>query len=406
MNLGRGAACLAAVCVFMPGSAQAALWAADPSLEVSSGVDDNYGLAFDRRNRVGVGSMTGSLGASRETETSTTRLDATLVGLLLRGDIHQNEFQDRLSLTQTLAAPVDTFAFHAKSVRDETLQTPSSSADVLIGRGIQRNVDGDATWAHHVTERLSTSATLAIDRTRYSASLAGARDYQNGSGSVSLSYLLDERDSVNANLVHQGYRTLDNGTRSLTDSLTLGGSRALSETSSVSATLGAYRNRSTVLQAVLVCLDGTAACTQPVVVAQVGRLARWGAQYNASYGGQLTERTKVSASAVRQQDPSGAGVTVVSDTLRAGLEHSASETLSGALAFTHSTARYQGLVSGQASRLDTVEASMKKALSPQLTLRANMVYRRSEAPFDGLRANSLSASVTLRYEWQRLEAHH
>ncbi len=245
---------------------------------------------------------------------------------------------------------------------------------------------------------------LGVDRHRYSAALGGAHDYQNGSGSVSLRYLLDERDSVNASLAHQDYRTLANDVRSFTDSLTVGGSRSLTETDNASVSLGAYRSRTSVRQELLGCAD--AACTRPIIVAQVGHSARWGVQYNASYGAQVTERTRFAASAARQQDPSGAGVTVLSGTLRASLDHSWSETLSGSLALTRATSRYEGIASGQASRLQTLAATISKSISPQLTLRANADYRRSTEASAGLQAHSASVSVTLRYEWQRLEAHH
>jgi len=406
MNLGRGAACLAAVCVFVPTAAQAALWAADPSLELTSAANDNYGLAFDRRNRVGLASMTGGLVASRETQTQATRLNANLVGLRLRGDLHQDEWQDSLTLSHTLKGPVDTFSVDAKTARDQTLQSPAGSADLLLGRGLQRVTSGDARWEHGLTERLGATGTLAIVRTRYSASLVGARDYQDGSGSASLRYLLDERDSMNVAVAHQDYRSLDDRVRSMTDSLSVGGARALSETSNASVSVGAFRQRTGVLQAVLACPAGTATCDTPRVVAQVGRQARWGAQYNASYDGRLDERTRVNASAARQQEPSGSGVTVLDDTLRAGVDRAVSETLTGQLNYTRSSSRYQGLAGGAAARLQTLAVVMSQQLSPQLSLRATADYKRSTQAFDGLHAHSASVALTLRYEWQRLDARH
>ncbi len=408
MNLGRGATCLAAVCALVPSCAQAAAWTADPSLELSSGANDNYGLAFDRRDREGSLSMTGGLVASRETENTATRLNAGLAGLLLRGDRRQNEWQDSVAVSHTLKGPVDTFSLDAKTTRDETLQTPSSSADLLIGRGLQRNTSGDARWDRRFTERLDGNFVLGVARARYSTSLSGAHDYQNGSASASLRYLLDERDSVTASLAHQDYRTLDDGVRVLSDSLTLGGSRALSETGNVSATVGAYRSRSSVLQAVLACRDNVATCSggNAVVVAQVGHLARWGLQYNASADEQLTERTRFEASAARQQDPSGAGVTVLSDTWRAAVAHAASETLHGSLTYTRASSRYQGIAGGQASRLQTLAATLSKDLSTQVSLRATADYKRAEQAFDGARAHAAGITLTLRYEWQRLEARH
>ena len=403
MNAGRHAACLAAVCVFAPGAAQAAFWTANPGLELTSGADNDYGLAFGHSDRVGLASMKGDLVASRETENAITHLDANLVGLLLRGDLRQNEWQDSLALSHAVTGPVDSFRVDAKTTRDETLQTPASSADVLIGRGLQRDSNGDVTWGRRITERLGATTVMGLDRHRYSASLGGAHDYQNGSVSTSLRYLLDERDSVNAGLAHQDYRTLANDVRSFTDSLSVGGNRALTENSNAGISLGAYRSRTTVLERLLACAD--AACSRPIVVAQVGHLARWGVQYDVSFDRQWTELTKLALSAGRQQDPSGAGVTVLNDTLRASVDHAWSETLSGSLSATRSTSRYEGIADGRGSRLQTLAASLSKLISPRLSLRANADYRRSTQAFDGLQAHSASVSLTLRYEWQRLEAH-
>jgi hypothetical protein len=406
MSLGHRAACLAAVCVFVPSSAQAALWAADPSLELSCGANDNYGLAFDRRNRVATVSLNGGLVASRQTENMSTSLNANVVGLGLRGDLHQDEWQDSVALAHTLAGPVDSFAFSAKTARDDTRQTPGGSADLLIGRGLQRSADATASWSRALTERYSATSALAWQRTRYSSALAGAHDYQNVSASASLRYLVDERSSVNANVAHQDYRTLDDAVRSLTDSLTFGASRALSETSNASLALGAYRSRTAALQAVLVCAqtcqDGQSG---PVVVARAGHVARWGLQYSASYDGQLNEITKFSASAARQQDPSGAGATVRSDTLKASVDHAFSETLNGALAWNRSTSTFLGGLGGPQSRFQSLGLLVSRAISPRMTVRANVDYKRAGQPLAGADAHSASFAITLRYEWQRLEAH-
>ena len=404
MNASRRVAYLAAVCVIAPGAAQAASWTANPGLELTSGADNDYGLAFGHPNRVGLASMKGDLVAARETENEATHLDASLVGLLLRGDLRQNEWQDSIALSHTVSGPVDSFGFDAKTTRDETLQTPVSSADVLIGRGLQRDINGDASWNRHITERLGTTTVVGLDRHRYSASLGGAHDYQNGSLSTSLRYLLDERDSVNARLAHQDYRTLANDVRSFTDSLSAGGTRALTENSNAGISVGAYRSRTTVLERLLACAD--AACGRPIVVAQVGHVARWGVQYDASFDGQWSELTRLALSAGRRQDPSGAGVTVLDDTLHVSLDHAWSETLTGSASATRSTSRYLGSADGQGSRLQTLAASLTKLISPRLSLRANADYRRSTQVSDGLHAHSASVSLTLRYEWQRLEAHH
>lgn len=410
MNLGHRAACLATVWAFVPLSAQAALWAADPSIELSCGANDNYGLAFDRKNRVATVSLNGGLVASRQTESMSTSLIASLVGLGLRGNLHQDEWQDSFTLNHTFTGPIDSVALSAKTTRDDTRQAPGSSADLLIGRGLQRNADATASWSHALSERLTATNGLDIERTRYSSNLVGARDYQNGSVSSSLRYPVDERSTVTASVAHQDYRTLDDAVRSLSDNLSFGTTRALSETSNASLSLGAYRSRTTALKAVLVCPDVVTTCegglVSPIVIVQAGHSARWGLQYSASYTGQLTELTKLSASAGRQQDPSGAGTTVRSDTLKAGVDHAFSETVNATLAWSRSTSTFLDGIGGTQSRLQSLGLLLSKALAPNVTLRANADYKRSSQSPGRLDAHSTSFAVTLRYEWQRLEAHH
>jgi len=328
------------------------------------------------------------------------------VGLGLRGDLHQDEWQDSVALKHTLAGPVDSFAFTVKTARDDTRQVPGASTDLLVSRGLQRSNDATASWSRALTERWSATGGLDVQRTRYSSALLGAHDFQNASASASLRYLVDERSSVNANVAHQDYRTLDDSVRAMTDSLSFGGARALSETSNLSLSLGAYRSRTAALQAVLVC---PATCQQglaaPTVAVQPGHSARWGLQYSAAYDGRLDEVTRVSASAARQQDPSGAGATVRSDALKAGVDRAFSETLTGALAWNRSTSAFLGGVGGTRTRLQSLGLLLTKALGPRMTVRANVDYKRSSQPVAGVDAHSTSFALTLRYEWQRLEAH-
>jgi hypothetical protein len=408
MNALPRAACLAAVCAAAATPAHAALWTVEPSAELSCGANDNYGLAFDRRNRVATMSVNGGLVASRKTESASTRVNANVVGLGLRGDLHQNEWQDSVALDHAVTGERDSFTFDAKTARDDTRQTPGGSADLLIGRGLQRSHDAQAGWTHAVSERLNAVGGLGYQRTRYAMAQQGARDYRNASASASLRYLVDERGSINLAASHQDYRTLDASVRSQTDSLSLGGARALSETANASLSLGAYRSRTTALQAVLVCSD---ACQQgeadPVVAVQPGHVARWGLQYNAAFDAQMDETTRLSVVAARQQDPSGAGATVRSDTLRAGVDRALSETLSGTLAWTRSSSDFLGGANGPRTRLQTLGLVLSKALGPRLTLRANVDWKRSSQTYSdsGGDARSSSVALTLRYEWQRLEAH-
>ena len=409
MTPSRRLAALAAACSLVPSAAQAAWWTLDPSVELSGGANDNYGLLVGSKNRVGTASMTGGFVASRQTENSSTGLTANLVALALRGDTHQNEFQDSIALSQSLAGPVDSFTLNAQWSRDDTLQTPTSSGDLLIGRGLQRHESATGGWTRQLTERLGVVSNLSIERARYSQALVGAKDYQDGSATAALQYVVDERTTANVSASHQDYRALDESVRSLTDSLTAGFARDLSETGNLSLNLGAYRTRLRAPHEVLVCPVDVVLCeiglAAPVVVADGGRSTRWGLQYSGAYNAQFTETTKGAASISRQQAPSGAGVTVRSDLFRASLDHAWSERTAATLAYTRSGSTYQGVGQQPSSTLQTLGLQLSQALSPQMSVRANVDYKRSSEAFTALSAHSASFTITLHYDWQRLEAH-
>ena len=222
MRVGRGLPVLAAAWALAPSVASAADWSVDRNVELSCGVDDNYGLGVDARRRADSLSLTGGIGASRATENAVTSLAGQLTDQLLRGDIGQNELQDKLTLSQTLNDPIDHFEMTATLAHDNTLQTPTSSADLLLGRGLRRSSGATAAWTRRLTERLGASLDAGLARTAYGLSLAGAKNYQSAAIDAGLQYAWDERDNLHLGLGHSDYRTEDGSARSLGEHLSLG----------------------------------------------------------------------------------------------------------------------------------------------------------------------------------------
>jgi len=398
-------AAIAAACALAPvlPPSHAAAWGVDRSLEWGVDANDNYGLPVGQTNRVAAMSLTGGVGAGRRTENSQTRLEARLTGQALRGDLHQGEVDGNLSFSHAVTAPRDEFAWNAAKTQDTTLQTPLSSADLLLGRIRRRTENVTATWTRRLSERWSTTGSLALDRAIYSQRVSGAVDYRNLTLAANSQFRLDERSTLSARLSHADYRTLEGGSRALTDSLGAGLSRNFSATASAGVNIGRYRTRSEALQPVRVCPVQADLCqagiVSYIVIDQLGSTLRWGLQYSGSGSLQLDERSRVSFSASRQQDPSGAGVLVRSDTLAATLAHAFTPTLDGTFAYTRSRSTYEGLVTAPQPRLQTLAAQLSKALAPDTTLRAEFRHTRSDEPVSGRHAHANSLSLVLRVEW-------
>jgi hypothetical protein len=400
--------CLAALSAVVgaAGPAQAQSWTVQRSLETNFESNDNYGLQPVSGGRANTLSVSGGFGAARQTESSATRAELGLSAVQVRGAARQERLDGRLVLGQSLSAPLDTLSLGLNAAQDQTTDTARTGADISLGRGRRRSGGTSVGWSHAFTERLSAGLQGSASRTSYAQNQADASSFQNAGASANLQYRWSETDSFTLNAGHSRYRTRDARNRSSTDDASLGWSRALSESSSVSLSVGGYRTETTAIQDVLACPLQFNLCVSGIVpyivVQRAGQSSRSGLQFNASARQRLDERSDVSFSAARQQAPSGAGVVLRSESLSFTLNHAFTPETGASLSLSEVRSVFENAADPAKPRLSTVLAGASHALSPQLSARGTYQFSRSEAR-PGVVAKANSVSVALRYEWPRLE---
>jgi len=378
---------------------------------MSLGGNTNYNLA-EHPDRVAQLNASVILGASRETEAATTRLDTRLTEQFLRGDLHQNEFLDFLTLSQSLKDERDAWSGQLSSTRTDTLQGvgTTTSANLILGHGIQQTSTAQAAWSHSLSERQSVNGSATFTHTGYSANLVTAQNYDQVSLGGGWQYALDERDQLTAQASHADFHVLNKSQRSFIDNLQVGATRELDETQSLIANVGASRTRQEVRQSILVCPTDVALCDAGLVQAipvQVRNSGHdWGVLYDLEWTAGWTPTTRSSTKAQRSVDPSGIGLASRSTLFAAGLDHDWSERWHGGVNLTRSSSSLAGLTTAQQATLLTLDAHLSVALTPRWSLGSSIDLKKSDSPLDGVRAHGASFLVTLHYDGQRLEAHH
>ncbi|GAB4556600.1 MAG: hypothetical protein Tsb007_15120 [Rhizobacter sp.] len=391
----------------VPQAAHAEQWVLENSLATRYESNDNAALVHNSAGTMNTLSLSSALAASRKTENSATRLNALVSSVRQWGPGEQDRVDGRLGLEQTLADPLNSFRLGTQYLQD--FNSTVDSADVTVARGRRRTKTLSGAWSRSLSERVSAELETTLDRTAYGMPPPQAVDFRNDSLSAGISYRWAELTSVNLNASHSKYRTEADTSRSTTDQISLGFSHAWSERNSLSLSLGSYRTRTAGLRSRLVCPLAPSFCdagfVQPVVSFERAYTSGRGLQFNLSQRYQLDERTDLAFSAARQQAPSGAGVVVRSDTLRASASHSFSDLLKASASYSQSRSTYESL-EGSSLRpaQQSFSLSFSRQLAADLSVQAGYQFSRADgvAPGQGARANSVS--VSLQYDWPRFDA--
>ena len=346
----------------------------------------------------------GNLNLARSMEASSTRLDVSL-DLPATGSQAGRNVLGRLALGQTVATTLDTFNAQLDVTADDNRDEQRSAAEELIGRRRRTATSGNASWQRQFDERASVQASLSAGRTGFGSGAATAEAFREAQWATSASYRWDELLRLSLQVSRSRFRLDSGDSASTSDNLSLSASRALSEISSVSASIGGYRSRRTTT------LRGFA-CPLPVSFCQAGVVARVpvvqevqtpssGTQYQLSYQHSLGERTALSLSASRQLSGTGAGL-VEAENASASLRHAVTPQLSWSLVGTRSSSSTPGAGSLPAPRVNALEASLNWALADRLALAASVGTRRFREPRAGTAFASTEISITLQYLGPRI----
>ena len=389
--------------MLMSFASRAELWTAENRIESRLEANDNYLLAPKSNGTVKTASFSDTLHASRQTESSATRLGGTLTALYSRGPGGESRVDGRLDASHVLKTPTDEYSLVGQYVQDfnDSVQT----ADVAVGRGRRRSTTLAASATHSFDARLSAGLSTSYDRTTFAQ--VGADAYDNAAVNGTVSYRLSETDSISLQGGHARFRSDLGHSLSRTDSLGVGFSRLLSERATASINVGTYRTDSSVDALAVACPLAVELCSggivAPVLILLRRETTAQGLQYSASYRFQFDERSSLSLSAARQQAPSGSGTVVRSDTLNATAARAFSETLSGLLVFSRSRSAQEAIGGSIGQR--SLTAGLTKQLSADLSVAAT--YQRVDSTAGSTRAHANSVGVSFNVEWpRRLEANH
>lgn len=389
--------------------ARAALWTLERAAQARTEFNDNPSLAPSASGVTYTQSISGTLIGARQTESSSTRLDASATALWSPKDASSRRVDGRLGLSQSLMAPLDAFSAAALWQQNTTFDNTKNNTDVALGRGKRRSGSLSGSWTHALNERWSLGSQLSWSRTGYGSELNNAVDFRNGSASADLSYRLSERDSLRLQFNRTDFKTLTRlSNRARTDDWSLGYSHALSETSNLSLNAGQFRTDRRALSAVTVCPLPISFCSsgliQPVLAQGVGNSSESGRQYAASYNQTLSELSDVSLSVSRAQAPSGAGVVVLADNLALAARRSITPTLSLTLNLSASRSSYTGVSDGPTPTFQKLALSGSWQLAENFTMQAALEHYRSHERRSGVGARANGVSVVLKYDGARLFA--
>ena len=436
------AACLLAATSLGSPSALADLWTLEGNLQSGLELNDNALLVASPSGVTRTVSLSNVLAVAHSTENSATKLDAVLTALDQRGGGARNRIDGRLALSHALTLPRGSVNLGATLAQD--FNNDVLGADISVGRGRRRTLGLSGAASYALSERLSASVQGALGRAGYGQEITQALDFRNDSLTGSVSYLLSETESVALQLGHTGYRTLSGSTRSNTDSLDLQYTRALSERTSASLSLGGYREDTARTFFTRACPLPVSFCTSgvvPTILVPVelesprsgvdagasltyrldeasGLSASLGRRKSSvAFTMQFNERNSLAVNAARQVGPSGVGTEVRSQSLA----------IAGAFGITPSVNANVNLLRSKASVDDgpgvgagagastvrqplqtslsaTVSKEFSRDASLQLGWRRTLAHGLAGGASSSASASANSLSIALRLTWARLDA--
>lgn len=388
----------------VPLLARAEQWTVTNSFAARHETNDNAALAATSPGTMNTQSVSSTLSASRRSENTVSSLRAAMAALQERGPGERDRLDGQWGATQSysdLLTSLDLSALYLQDINSGLVE----NADVLVGRSRRKSTQLNARASRQLHERWSVNLNAAQERTGYGD--AGSADFRNTTLGGGLSFRHSELQTWSLDASQARYRTDDGLYRSTTDQAAVGWSLALGEQQSLSLSIGGYRTRSEGQRSVWVCPLEPSFClfngVPPVRVSEPAQDTQRGLQFNLSHRVALDETSDFALGAARQQSPSGAGVVARRDTLNAQLSHSFSPLSSGSLGLARTRATYHAF-GGDVQRTEqSVSLSFTRRLAEDLSVQFGARHLRAagSSPESGAQSNSITLS--LQYDWPRLD---
>ena len=383
--------------------ARADQWSFDNSLSSRFEVNDNVSLVKNPTGTVNSLYLTTAFKAARSQENASTAINGTLSKVLQAG---ADRFDGAFALSQTLNDEVNNWSVGASFSQDFNNQV--STADVAVGRGQRRSGAINASWSRQLSERMSAGTSASLSGTAFGTTLSGATDFRDVSLSANVSYRLTEIASLTLQGSHAIFKSAGGASESVTNDFSLGLSRAISEQTSTSLSLGAFTTEQSSEGVRFVCPLPVGFCNAGLVqfipVNVKSRTTGTGLTFTSTYSHQFDEVTGLTFSSSSRQTPSGAGTLQRGDSLGLGLSRSLSETESASATYAYSRSRAIGAKLDGASVQQSLSFGYTRQLTPDLSLSSGYVWTQANNIGADNTARSNALSISLQYGWPRIQA--
>jgi hypothetical protein len=391
---------------FMEATTQAADVAVDGSVQLQNQYSDNYLFSAAPHSPLLILALSPSLSLKENTEASNLRIDASATAFDVPR-LHEDNHTDlNLSLAYSIHDERNTVGATLSYVKSLTVESEFLTSGVLLSKQKRDDILFAPSWSRALSERLMVSASLSAEDVRYpgpAGAGASAANYQYYQFPASLQYASTERDNLSLTLTTSLYRTDSGADRTLSEQIGGTWQHQLSESATLSASLGAFDNRTRTLRPFVFCPVNIFYCyigAVPLQEINVNRNSSGsGNLINVGFDDRLSETLGLSAHAARQLIPSGFGGLYVTESMDAGLSSQLAENLSGGLKYSQVRTLLPSPADGFTGASESLSASLSWKIDEFSSIQAglgrtNTLHERSGSPRihgDSIFANYLYA---------------
>ena len=384
--------------------ARADQWSFENMLSSRLEVNDNISLVKNPpKGTVNSLFLSTAFKAARSQENASTAINGTLTKVLEAGN---DRFDGAFGLIQTLNDEVNSWSVGANFTQDFNNQV--STADVAVGQGQRRSGAINASWSRQLSERLSVGTSASLSGTAFGTTLSGATDFRDVSVSANVSYRLTEISSLTLQGTHAIFKSAGGANESVTNDFSLGLTRAISEQTSTSLSLGAFTSEQDSQGIQFVCPLPVAFCdaglVQFVPVTVKSRTTGTGLTFTSTYSHQFDEVTGLTFSSSSKQIPSGAGTLQRGDSLNLGVSRALSETENASASYAYSRSRAIGAKLDGASVQQSLSFGYTRQLTSDLSFNSGYVWTQANNVGADNTARSNALSISLQYGWPKIQA--
>jgi hypothetical protein len=379
-------------------------WAFDSQAYARLNYNDNVNLLPDQKDRQNSISLSPSATFSRNTERSSLSGNVQISVNRFPGNSALDSTDDVIGLNFHDQAERLRWGIALNHIRDSTLQTELAQTGIVQARKqrTSASLSPDVTWSW--SERLSTTLSFLRANTGYEAG-AGLADYSFQRPTLATKYLMSERTALIVQAFRSKTTTTDDAIEAKSTGATIGLTHDLSETLTLSASVGQQSTDTRIRSQQFFCPFGSLILCQffgiPLQVQSVeSNTTQKGLLFDLALK-QAADTHSWSVGSGRDTQSTASGQTVETTRISADFSFSFDERRSAGMSGSWLRSKYIG---GEGATTDyrRIDAFYSWRFAEYWTLGTGVgrAQQKAEGNFGQATANSAYASVT--YVWPRI----